>query len=152
MTAYVRLAKRQDGIVPRWQGSRMPLSSMLGAVVEAALVRTARHPRVAMRWPAAGHPGPDVRPAPPGTPPLVEQFATARLAPVPLPFWAAPSTKGWPPCSPALGTPAAEHLRLRRNDYGLALTARRPRMRWTPSSSAGCLDEADLLSTTCRRR
>ena len=37
MTAYVRLAKRQDGIVPRWQGSRMPLSSMLGAAVEAAL-------------------------------------------------------------------------------------------------------------------
>ncbi len=37
MTAYVRLAKRNDGIVPRWQGSRMPLSSMLGRAVEAAL-------------------------------------------------------------------------------------------------------------------
>ena len=37
MTAYVRLSKRNDGIVPRWQGSRMPLSSMLGAAVEAAL-------------------------------------------------------------------------------------------------------------------
>jgi len=37
MTAFVRLSKRQDGIVPRWQGSRMPLSSMLGAAVEATL-------------------------------------------------------------------------------------------------------------------
>lgn len=37
MTAYVRLAKRPDGIVPRWQGSRMPLSSMLGEAVQAAL-------------------------------------------------------------------------------------------------------------------
>lgn len=37
MTAYVRLAKRNDGIVPRWQGSRMPLSSMLGEAVQATL-------------------------------------------------------------------------------------------------------------------
>ena len=37
MTAYVRLAKRNDGIVPRWQGSRMPLSSMLGDAVQATL-------------------------------------------------------------------------------------------------------------------
>ena len=37
MTAYVRLAKRNDGIVPRWQGSRMPLSSMLADAVQATL-------------------------------------------------------------------------------------------------------------------
>ena len=37
MTAHVRLAKRHDGIVPRWQGGRMPLSSELGAQVEAVL-------------------------------------------------------------------------------------------------------------------
>ena len=37
MTAYVRLAKRNDGIVPRWQGSRMPLSSMLAEAVQATL-------------------------------------------------------------------------------------------------------------------
>lgn len=37
MTAYVRLAKKPDGIVPRWQGGRMPLSSELAAVVEHVL-------------------------------------------------------------------------------------------------------------------
>ncbi len=37
MTAYVRLAKQADGIVPRWQGGRMPLSTELGAQVEAVL-------------------------------------------------------------------------------------------------------------------
>lgn len=37
MTAYVRLASKPDGRVPRWQGGRMPLSSELGAQVEAIL-------------------------------------------------------------------------------------------------------------------
>ena len=37
MTAYVKLSKRNDGIVPRWQGSRMPLSSMLAEAVQATL-------------------------------------------------------------------------------------------------------------------
>jgi ATP-dependent Lhr-like helicase len=37
MTAYVKLSKRNDGIVPRWQGSRMPLSSMLAEAVQAIL-------------------------------------------------------------------------------------------------------------------
>ena len=37
MTAYVKLSKRSDGIVPRWQGSRMPLSSMLADAVQATL-------------------------------------------------------------------------------------------------------------------
>ena len=37
MTAYVKLSKRSDGIVPRWQGSRMPLSSMLAEAVQATL-------------------------------------------------------------------------------------------------------------------
>lgn len=43
MTAYVRLAKKPDGIVPRWQGGRMPLSSELGEVVEQVLATA--HPR-----------------------------------------------------------------------------------------------------------
>lgn len=33
MTAYVRQAKRGEGLVPRWQGGRLPLSSELGAQV-----------------------------------------------------------------------------------------------------------------------
>lgn len=37
MTAYVKLSRRNDGIVPRWQGSRMPLSSMLAEAVQATL-------------------------------------------------------------------------------------------------------------------
>lgn len=37
MTAYVRVAKKADGIVPRWQGGRMPMSSELGARVAQVL-------------------------------------------------------------------------------------------------------------------
>ena len=37
MTAYVRIARKHDGIVPRWQGGRMPMSTELGAQVEAVL-------------------------------------------------------------------------------------------------------------------
>ena len=37
LVAYVRRARRVTGVVPRWQGGRMPLSSELGAEVEAAL-------------------------------------------------------------------------------------------------------------------
>ncbi|MEO6138964.1 MAG: DNA ligase-associated DEXH box helicase, partial [Luteimonas sp.] len=37
MTAYVRIAKAGEGRIPRWQGGRMPLSSELGAEVEAIL-------------------------------------------------------------------------------------------------------------------
>lgn len=37
MTAYVRIARRLDGAVPRWQGGRMPLSSALGREVEHLL-------------------------------------------------------------------------------------------------------------------
>ncbi len=33
MTAYVRPAKRGTGVVPRWQGGRMPMSTELGAAV-----------------------------------------------------------------------------------------------------------------------
>ena len=35
MTAYVRIAKAGQGIVPKWMGGRMPLSSELGREVEA---------------------------------------------------------------------------------------------------------------------
>lgn len=37
MTAYVRQSKRGDGLVPRWQGGRLPLSSELGREVERLL-------------------------------------------------------------------------------------------------------------------
>jgi ATP-dependent Lhr-like helicase len=37
MTAYVRLVKHGDGVVPRWMGGRMPLSSRLAAQVRATL-------------------------------------------------------------------------------------------------------------------
>ena len=37
MTAYVRIAKKGEGIVPRWQGGRMPMSSELGARVAQVL-------------------------------------------------------------------------------------------------------------------
>ncbi|MCB0072941.1 MAG: hypothetical protein KDE20_15825, partial [Caldilineaceae bacterium] len=45
MTAYVRKAKSNRGIVPRWNGARMPLSSQLaGAVrVELAAARTGHY-------------------------------------------------------------------------------------------------------------
>jgi ATP-dependent Lhr-like helicase len=36
MTAYVRLAGKHSGTVPRWQGGRMPLSSELGRETERA--------------------------------------------------------------------------------------------------------------------
>ncbi len=35
MTAYVRIAKAGQGVVPKWMGGRMPLSSELGREVEA---------------------------------------------------------------------------------------------------------------------
>ncbi|MCF5919703.1 helicase-related protein, partial [Xanthomonas perforans] len=35
MTAYVRVAKGGSGVVPKWMGGRMPLSSALGREVEA---------------------------------------------------------------------------------------------------------------------
>src|SRR5690606_21062600 len=37
MTAYVRIARKGEGIVPRWQGGRMPMSSELGARVAQVL-------------------------------------------------------------------------------------------------------------------
>ncbi len=46
MTAFVRLARRSDGSVPRWQGGRMPLSSELAAEVEAVLARPPRSPEM----------------------------------------------------------------------------------------------------------
>ncbi|MGY1529239.1 ligase-associated DNA damage response DEXH box helicase [Luteimonas sp. A649] len=46
MTAYVRVAKRNDGMVPRWQGGRMPLSSELASEVEAILSQPADSPEM----------------------------------------------------------------------------------------------------------
>src|SRR5690606_26798241 len=46
MTAYVRIARRGEGAVPRWQGGRMPLSSELAAEVEAILGEPPRGPEM----------------------------------------------------------------------------------------------------------
>ncbi|QOY63736.1 ligase-associated DNA damage response DEXH box helicase [Lysobacter sp. H21R4] len=46
MTAFVRIAKAGEGRVPRWQGGRMPLSSELGAEVEAILHEPAESPEM----------------------------------------------------------------------------------------------------------
>ncbi len=42
MTAYVRPASKGDGIVPRWQGGRMPMSSELAGQVAAVLEQPPR--------------------------------------------------------------------------------------------------------------
>lgn len=46
MTAYVRLSKRIEGVVPRWQGGRMPLSTELGARVAQVLYSPPRVPEL----------------------------------------------------------------------------------------------------------
>ncbi len=46
MTAYVRPAKQGSGIVPRWQGGRMPMSSELAAHVAAVLADPPRTPEL----------------------------------------------------------------------------------------------------------
>ena len=48
MTAYVRLARTGNGVVPRWQGGRLPMSEALGAEMEAVLAAPARAPEI--RW------------------------------------------------------------------------------------------------------
>ncbi len=55
MTAYVRAAKTVDGIVPKWQGGRMPLSGELGREVERVLAAHAGGPS-----PADASPSPAV--------------------------------------------------------------------------------------------
>ncbi len=46
MTAYVRLVKHGDGVVPRWMGGRMPLSSRLAAQVQATLAQDRASPEM----------------------------------------------------------------------------------------------------------
>jgi len=48
LTAYVRLAKGGKGLVPRWQGGRLPLSDALGQQMEAVFAAPAQSPE--MRW------------------------------------------------------------------------------------------------------
>ncbi|WP_312236544.1 ligase-associated DNA damage response DEXH box helicase [Stenotrophomonas sp.] len=48
LTAYVRLAKGGDGLVPRWQGGRLPLSDALGHEMEAVFDAPAQSPE--MQW------------------------------------------------------------------------------------------------------
>lgn len=48
LTAYVKLAKGGDGVVPRWQGGRLPLSEALGQEMEAVLASPPDSPE--MRW------------------------------------------------------------------------------------------------------
>ena len=46
MTAHVRLAKGGQGVVPRWQGGRLPLSSELGREVERLFTDAPAHPEL----------------------------------------------------------------------------------------------------------
>ena len=46
MTAHVRLAKGGQGVVPRWQGGRLPLSSELGREVERLFSEAPAHPEL----------------------------------------------------------------------------------------------------------
>ncbi len=48
LTAYVRLAKGGDGLVPRWQGGRLPLSDALGHEMEAVFDAPVQSPE--MQW------------------------------------------------------------------------------------------------------
>jgi ATP-dependent Lhr-like helicase len=48
LTAYVRLARGGEGVVPRWQGGRLPLSAALGQEMEAVLAAPATSPE--MQW------------------------------------------------------------------------------------------------------
>lgn len=48
LTAYVKLAKAGDGVVPRWQGGRLPMSEALGQEMEVVLASPADSPE--MRW------------------------------------------------------------------------------------------------------
>lgn len=46
MTAYVRLVKQGDGVVPRWMGGRMPLSTRLAGQVRATLANDRTSPEM----------------------------------------------------------------------------------------------------------
>ena len=66
MTAYVRVSKRSDGAVPKWQGGRMPLSSELGREVERIFAseeaypeRVALEPLIALQRRLSALPRPD---------------------------------------------------------------------------------------------
>ncbi len=48
LTAYVKLAKGGDGVVPRWQGGRLPMSEALGAEMEVLLSASPASPE--LRW------------------------------------------------------------------------------------------------------
>jgi ATP-dependent Lhr-like helicase len=145
MTAYVRLARRSDGIVPRWQGSRMPLSSMLGEAVQAVLAGPRDTPELRAVAPLldaqarlSALPGPDTL--------LAEQLATR---------------EGWhlflyPFAGRAVHEGLAALLALRWgrlqpntfayavNDYGLAITAQARHM-LDAGQLRALLDEGALL-------
>ena len=48
LTAYVRLARTGNGVVPRWQGGRLPMSDALGQEMESVLAEPPQVPE--MRW------------------------------------------------------------------------------------------------------
>lgn len=124
MTAYVRVARSGEGRVPRWQGGSMPLSSELGAAVEAVLHAPAESPEMralqpllALQTRLSELPGPDLL--------LVESLKTRQgwhLFVYPFAGWAVHE-----------GLAALMALRWGRelpntfswavNDYGLVLTA-----------------------------
>ena len=48
LTAYVKMARGGDGVVPRWQGGRLPLSEALGHEMESVLASAPDSPE--MHW------------------------------------------------------------------------------------------------------
>lgn len=135
MTAWVRIAGKPDGIVPRWQGGRMPMSTALGARVAQVL--------------AGPRDGPELRALAPLL--ALQERLSALPAPGTLLAEFAKTREGWHlfvyPFAGRLvheGLGALLALRWSRlapntfgfavNDYGLAVTAR----------SAATMDAATL--------
>jgi len=54
MTAYVRTVKRGEGVVPRWMGGRMPLSSRLARTLEQTLAQDRSSPEMRALAPLLG--------------------------------------------------------------------------------------------------
>ena len=145
MTAYVRLAKRADGIVPRWQGGRMPLSSMLGAAVREAIVAPpdgpelrAIAPLLATQARMSALPGPGVL--------LAEQLGTREGWHLFLYPFAGRSVHEGLAALLALrwGRLRPDSFGFAVNDYGLAVTARGGQ-RLDAGTLRSLLAEGDLL-------
>ena len=147
MTAYVKLSKRNDGIVPRWQGSRMPLSSMLAEAVQATLA------------------GPRDTPELRAVAPLLDTRRGCRRCPRRTRCWssnfrraragtcscirspAAPCMRAWPPCSRSAGGVCSPTRSRSRSTITAWRLLRNPDTNWTKRSSARCSPKTSCWKT-----